>query len=66
MRSDNRNKERRWFLLLLLLPSMSLLWLPLYNSYNPTFLGMPFFYWYQMLWIIIAALLSLIIYYIGA
>ena len=60
------SKERRWFLLLLLIPAISLLWLPLYNRYDPTFLGMPFFYWYQMLWIILTALLSLRVYYIGA
>lgn len=60
------SKERRWFLLLLLIPFMSLLWPPLYNRYDPTFLGLPFFYWYQMLWIGLTALLTLIVYYIGA
>lgn len=60
------SKERRWFLLLLLIPVLSLLWVPLYNRYDPTFLGMPFFYWYQMLWIVLTALLTLIVYYIGA
>jgi len=56
-------KERRWFLLLLLIPFIVLLWPPLYNTYEPTFFDIPFFYWYQMLWIILTALLTIIVYF---
>jgi len=59
-------KERRWFSLLLLVPVISLLWPQLYNRYHPVFLGMPFFYWYQILWILFTGLLILIVYYIKA
>src|SRR6202008_607704 len=31
--------------LLLLLPFVALLWVPFYNSIEPTLLGFPFFYW---------------------
>jgi Protein of unknown function (DUF3311) len=59
-------KQRRWPLLLLLIPFIALLWPPFYNAYDPTFIGIPFFYWYQMLWIIITAVLTIIVYFIGA
>ena len=33
---------------------------PLYASTEPTLIGLPFFYWYQMLWVLIeAALLAI-------
>lgn len=45
-------------LLLLLLPLFGLLWVPLYNMREPTVLGFPFFYWYQLLWVPLTALLT--------
>ena len=59
------SKERRWFLLLLIIPFLALLWPPLYNTYDPSLFGIPFFYWYQMAWIILTALLTMIVYLIG-
>jgi Protein of unknown function (DUF3311) len=59
-------KNRRWLLLLLLVPFIALLWPPFYNTYDPRFFGIPFFYWYQMLWIILTALLTIILYLVGA
>lgn len=59
-------KERRWFSLLLLIPFIALLWPAYYNTYDPVFLGMPFFYWYQILWIFLTALLTIIVYFTGA
>jgi hypothetical protein len=35
----------------LLLPFIAAFWLPSYNRVEPTLLGMPFFYWYQLLWV---------------
>lgn len=60
----SRSKGRRWFLLFLLIPFIVLLWPPFYNTYDPTLFGIPFFYWYQILWIFITALLILIAYFI--
>ena len=34
------------------------LWVPLYNMTTPTWGGWPFFYWYQLLWVPIVALVS--------
>jgi hypothetical protein len=38
-------------------PFVAMLWIPSYNKTNPTLLGFPFFYWYQLLWVVITALL---------
>ena len=54
--------RRSWLLLLLLVPFIVLLWPPFYNYYQPEFIGIPFFYWFQLLWIIITAILTAVIY----
>ena len=41
--------------LLLLAPMVALLWVPSYTRVRPTVFGFPFFYWYQLLWVIIGA-----------
>ncbi len=51
-------RGRSWLLLLLLIPFIVLLWPPFYNNPNlPEFIGIPFFYWFQLLWIILTAIL---------
>ncbi len=47
--------------LLLLLPFIGLLWVPFYNMTEPTLFGFPFFYWYQLAWVPITALLTFIV-----
>jgi uncharacterized BrkB/YihY/UPF0761 family membrane protein len=37
---------------------------PLYAHAEPTLIGLPFFYWYQMLWVLIEAVLLFICYQI--
>jgi len=51
-------KRRRWRLvhLLLLAPFVGILWVPFYNRVDPEIAGIPFFYWYQLLWIFLGAL----------
>ncbi len=39
-----------------LLPCIALLWVPSYNSVAPELFGIPFFYWYQMAWILLGSL----------
>lgn len=41
--------------LLLVIPTIVLLIVPMYNRVDPEFLGLPFFYWFQGLWLFIAA-----------
>jgi len=57
-----REKSLGLWALLLLVPFVALLWVPFYNSTEPTLLGFPFFYWYQFLWVPITSLLILIVY----
>ena len=38
------------------------LWVSSYNKVDPTWIGIPFFYWYQMLWIVLCAVVCLIVY----
>lgn len=48
--------------LLLLLPFVAMLWVPSYNKIEPTLAGIPFFYWYQMVWIVLGAVVILPVY----
>jgi len=48
--------------LCLLAPFVALLWVSSYAKIEPTFIGIPFFYWYQMLWVPISAGLTMIVY----
>ena len=41
---------------------VAVLWPPFYNSAEPRWIGIPFFYWYQMLWVIISAVTTAVIY----
>lgn len=46
--------------ILLVIPTIVLLIVPMYNRVNPEFLGLPFFYWFQGLWLFIAAIMYVI------
>ncbi len=67
-RSDNDNdkapvrREETPVWILLVLPFAGLLWLPFYNHELPALFGFPFFYWYQLLWVPVTALLIWIVY----
>jgi len=51
-----------WARLLLIIPFIAMLWVSFYNSIQPAWFGIPFFYWYQLLWIILGAVLVAVIY----
>ena len=57
-----RRKVFRPVHLLLAIPFVALLWVPFYNRIEPQILGVPFFYWYQLLWIPLGALVLLAVY----
>ncbi len=59
-------KNRRWVRWLLILPFIVLLWPPFYNFRTPELIGIPFFYWFQLLWIIITAVLTATVYFAEA
>src|SRR5262249_46358397 len=49
--SSDRPRRRglRWTDLLLIVPAIAVLWVPFYNSAEPSLGGIPFFYWYLFL-----------------
>jgi membrane protein implicated in regulation of membrane protease activity len=47
---------------LLVIPFVALLWPAFYASNAPALIGVPFFYRYQLLWVIIAAVLTAVVY----
>ncbi|MEV2231300.1 DUF3311 domain-containing protein [Streptomyces phaeochromogenes] len=46
----------------LIAPFVAMLWVGSYAKVDPTFIGIPFFYWYQMLWVFISTALTMIAY----
>jgi len=62
----SEKKGRSWLLLLLLIPFIAMLWPPFYNFRDPALFGIPFFYWFQLLWVIITAILTAIVYFAEA
>nr|HET6901526.1 DUF3311 domain-containing protein [Ktedonobacteraceae bacterium] len=66
MVSRPQRRRASWALILLIVPFIVLLWPPFYNYTQPEFIGIPFYYWFQLLWIIITAILTAVLYFIGA
>ena len=57
------HRAHHWARLLLLIPFIAVLWVPFYDSVEPMLFGVPFFYWYQLLWIVLGALLLFPVYF---
>jgi hypothetical protein len=53
--------DRRWRWLLLL-PFIGLMWVPFFNRVEPDFFGLPFFYWYQFLWVFLTPAITYWVY----
>jgi hypothetical protein len=51
-----------WVRILFILPFIAMFWVPSYNRVEPALFGFPFFYWYQLLWIVLAAAIAGIVY----
>jgi hypothetical protein len=51
-----------WWYLLLLLQFVPALWVPFYNSIEPTFDGIPFFYWFQLALVLVSAVVTSVVY----
>ena len=61
-RSQNQSAWSWWYLLFVV-QYVFILWPPLFNRVEPSLGGIPFFYWYQMLWVIVSAVLTGIVYF---
>lgn len=59
-------RPRRLAALLLLIPFLALLWPGLYNFDQPEIIGIPFFYWYQLAWVVLTACITAVVYWLGA
>ncbi len=46
----------------LIAPFVAMLWVGSYAKTDPAFIGIPFFYWYQMAWVLISTLLTVTAY----
>jgi Protein of unknown function (DUF3311) len=58
-----RRRAWNWWYVLFLVQFVAVLWPSFYNSSEPSFAGIPFFYWYQLIWVVISAVLTAIIYF---
>jgi hypothetical protein len=59
VRVHERNKSWYW---LFLLPFFGVFLPWIYNTNDPELFGIPFFYWYQMLWVPLTVILTVIVY----
>ena len=57
-----RASKAGWYLLLLVQYVLALC-VPFYNSAEPSFAGFPFFYWFQLLMVLVCAALTAIVYF---
>ena len=39
-----------------------ILWPPFYNKVEPALFGIPFFYWFQLLWVVVSAVFTAVVY----
>jgi hypothetical protein len=56
-----RRYSKGW-LLLLILPYVALCFPQIYARSTPELLGFPFFYWYQLAWVILASAIMGVVY----
>jgi len=54
-------KRRVWYVILFI-PFFVAVWVPLYNRVEPALFGIPFFYWFQFVWIVVAAIVTALAY----
>ena len=58
---EGERSQGRWYWLLAV-PLLGLLVPPIYNDVDPTLIGIPFFYWYQLLWVPISVAVTGFVY----
>jgi Protein of unknown function (DUF3311) len=61
---DARGRSGSWVYLLFLPPFIGLLFPPFYAHTDPTLGGIPFFVWYQFLWVILSAIVTALVYWL--
>ncbi len=64
--SNASRRNRRWWYLVLIIPFFATLFPQLYSSALPALGGMPYFYWYQLMWVVITGILTIVVHYLTA
>jgi hypothetical protein len=66
MPAENGAQSKRkwsWWYLLFVVQFLVILWPPFYNKAEPMLLGIPFFYWFQLLWVLVSAVFTAVVYF---
>jgi len=64
MKGAQKKDKASWWYLLFVVQIVVILWPPLYNKVEPTLIGLPFFYWFQLLWVIVSAVFTAVVYFV--
>ncbi len=56
-----KSRGRAW-LLLLLAPYVAVVWVGSYNKVEPELLGFPFFYWWQLVWVVLCSIIVAVVF----
>ncbi len=63
LKQPRDSKQNQWWLALLLAPFIGVLWVPFFNRLERQLWGIPFFFWYQFLWVVISAIVTALVYF---
>jgi len=63
MNGTPRRSAWSWWYLLFIIQFVAVLWPPFFNKAEPAWTGLPFFHWYQLLWVLIGAVLTAVVYF---
>jgi hypothetical protein len=62
-----QNQRKRggwsWWYLLFVIQVVVVLWPPFYNQAEPALMGIPFFYWSQLMFVLISAVFTAVVYF---
>ena len=62
LKADREKHTVPWARALLLVPFIAMLWVASYDRIEPTVAGVPFFYWYQLAWVVLSAVIIAVVY----
>ena len=60
---EERRRGWSWWYLLFVIQFIAMLWPPFYNRAEPTLIGMPFFYWFQLALVFVSAAVTAVVYW---
>jgi hypothetical protein len=63
MNAQEKPAGLSWWYLLFVVEIVLVLWPPLFNHAEPSLIGIPFFYWYQLACVLVGAAFTAIVYF---